>query len=141
MRFWDTSAVVPLLVEEARTIETATLFEEDRDFALWWSTPVECASAFTRLLREKRLDERGLDFAFERLDALVECGVMIEPCDTIRAEARRLVRVHPLRAADALQLAAAIELRGSPTLRQQFITYDERLALAARREGFAVNAP
>lgn len=141
MRFWDTSAVVPLLVEEIRTIATVTLFEEDRDFALWWGTPVECASALTRLLREKRLDESGLDSAFERLDALVECGVMIEPCDTIRAEARRLVRVHPLRAADALQLAAAIELRGSPTLRQQFITYDERLALAARREGFGVNAP
>lgn len=140
MRFWDTSAVVPLLVEEPRTATTAALFADDRDFALWWATPVECASGLTRLVREKRLDEDGLDLAIARLDALLERGVTIEPCDTIRAEARRLLRVHPLRAGDALQLAAAIELRGSPTLRQQFVTYDERLALAARREGFSVNA-
>lgn len=140
MRFWDTSAVVPLLVEEPRTATTAALFADDRDFALWWATPVECASGLTRLVREKRLDEDGLDLAIARLDALLERGVTIEPCGTIRAEARRLLRVHPLRAADALQLAAAIELRGSPTLRQQFVTYDERLALAARREGFSVNA-
>lgn len=140
MRFWDTSAVVPLLVEEPRTAATATLFDEDRDFALWWATPVECASGLTRLVRERRLDEEGLDLAIARLDALLERGVTIEPCDAIRAESRRLLRVHPLRAADALQLAAAIELRGPPTLRQQFVTYDERLALAARREGFSVNA-
>lgn len=141
MRFWDSSAVIPLLVEEPRTAATAALFDDDRDFALWWGTPVECASGLTRLVREGRLHEEGLDLAIARLDALLERGVTIEPCDTIRAEARRLLRVHPLRAADALQLAAAIELRGSPALRQQFVTYDDRLALAARREGFSVNAP
>ncbi|MCC7040200.1 MAG: type II toxin-antitoxin system VapC family toxin [Burkholderiales bacterium] len=141
MRFWDASAIVPLLVEEMRTAMTAALFEEDREFALWWATPVECASALTRLVREKRLDEADLDVAFARLDAIVECGVMIEATQAVRAEARRLVRVHPLRAADALQLAAAIQLRGVPTFQPQFVTYDARLALAARREGFTVNAP
>lgn len=141
MRFWDTSALLPLIVDEPRTEATAALFDEDRDFALWWATPVECASGLTRLVREKRLDEGGLDLALTRLDALLERGVVIEPCDTIRAEARRLLRVHPLRSADSLQLAAAIELRASPALRHEFVTYDERLALAARREGFTVNAP
>ena len=48
---------------------------------------------------------------------------------------RRVLRVHPLRAADALQLAAALEWSGGAAS-GMFITYDERLRDAASREGF-----
>jgi len=139
VRFWDSSAMLPLLVHEASTDDAMAMMRADRDFVVWWATPAECASALARVVRDGSLDETGLEAALARLDALLERGSVIEPCDTIRAEARRLLRVHPLRAADALQLAAAIEMRGSPSMRQHFATYDPRLATAARREGFTVN--
>lgn len=139
MKFWDSSAVVPLLVREDATTEALALLEADHDFAIWWATPVECVSALMRLLHAHHCDEATVEQALARLDALVERGSVIEPSDSIREQARRLLRVHPLRTADALQLAAAIELRGPPPQRPHLVTYDQRLAVAARREGFTIN--
>ncbi len=139
MRFWDASAVLPLLVEEGQTAAATVLFDQDRDFVVWWATPVECASALSRLVRERRLEEAALEQALARMDALMEHANVVEPCESIRFEARRLLRNHPLRAADSLQLAAAVELRRASAMHQQFVTFDERLGLAARREGFVVN--
>jgi hypothetical protein len=139
MKFWDSSGVMPLLVQEPCTEDAMALLRADHDFAIWWATPVECVSALTRLVRDHRFDEAALDKALLRLDALVERGSVIEPSESIREQARRLLRVHPLRAADALQLAAAVAMRGPGAHRSHIVTYDQRLAAAARREGFTVN--
>lgn len=48
------------------------------------------------------------------------------------------MRLHPLRAADALQLAAALVLSDFEPRTLPFVTLDDRLASAARREGFEV---
>ncbi len=53
----------------------------------------------------------------------------------------RLLRTHSLRAADALQLAAARAASEERPDTLPFVTLDERLALAAQREGFAVIQP
>jgi hypothetical protein len=76
--------------------------------------------------------------AYAALDDLATRWTEVPPSDAARDDARRLVRVHDLRAADAFQLAAArIASDGEPrTL--PFVTLDERLALAASREGFPV---
>ena len=58
--------------------------------------------------------------------------------DGIREAAVRFVRVHPLRAADALQLAAAFVVAERRPSSLEVITLDERLAAAARKEGFAL---
>lgn len=136
MRFWDSSAIVPLLVEGPRSEAVRRLYLADPDVVVWWGTPVECASAIARLEREGLLpDAAG---AFERLDAIAPSWTEVDAVEGIRAAARRLLRVHPLRAGDACQLAAALlasELR-PPTL--AFVTLDDRLAGAAEREGFRV---
>jgi predicted nucleic acid-binding protein len=59
----------------------------------------------------------------------------IQPGTAVRDQAMRVLRVHPLRAADALQLAAALEWSGGAAS-GMFISYDERLRDAASREGF-----
>jgi uncharacterized protein len=46
--------------------------------------------------------------------------------------------VHPLRAADALQLAAAFAAAEGRPGSLELITLDDRLCLAARKKGFAV---
>ena len=58
--------------------------------------------------------------------------------DAVKARAKRLLGVHTLRAADALQLGAALTAASDDPLGWDLVCLDERLAEAARREGFAV---
>ena len=136
MRFWDSSAIVPLLVEERVSDEAARLLDSDPSIVVWWATPTECTSALARREREGLLTPAEAREAFERLDALSAAWQEVTPVEPVRTTARRMLRVHPLRAADALQLAAAaIVAEGAPgTL--ELLTLDERLAAAAGREGF-----
>lgn len=137
MRFWDTSAVVPLLLEQPSSAVIRALVLEDPEMAAWWGTPVECASAAARLRREDRLsaveEGRVLDLLAELRDAWLE----VLPSEDVRTRALRLLRVHSLKAADTLQLAAARIWAGDDG-DAEFVTLDERLALAARLEGFRV---
>jgi predicted nucleic acid-binding protein len=71
-----------------------------------------------------------------RLRQLERLWVEVEPTQTVRRQAERLVRLHPLRAADALQLAAALVACHHEPGTLPFLTADERLAEAAQREGF-----
>ena len=139
MKFWDSSAIVPLCVEETATDRALALVNEDPEVAIWWATPVECASALARLEREAALTPADAADAFRRLDLLARSWFAIEPHDELREVARRLLRMHPLRAADALQLAAAYLAaeRRPPTL--EVVTLDERLRHAALKEGFRVS--
>lgn len=137
MRFWDTSAVVPLLLEQTATVSVEALLSEDPEIVAWWGTPAECASAAARLRREGRLtvveEERVLDLLALLRDSWLE----VLPSEDVRERAFRLLRVHPLRAADALQLAAA-GVWAADTRGAGLVTFDERLATAARLEGFRV---
>jgi predicted nucleic acid-binding protein len=139
VKFWDSSAVVPLLVDEDRTDLVVDKARQDPELAVWWGTAVECASALARLEREGASVER-VAAAFARLDELSQSWTEVEPSDEVRQTARRLLRVHPLRAADALQLAAAwvASERRPPTL--EFVTFDDRVRLAALKEGFVAAA-
>jgi predicted nucleic acid-binding protein len=138
VKFWDTSAIVPLLVEQTATSRMQALAAADPLLIVWWGTAVECASALARLEREAVLDGRTARGAFGRLAKLTEVWQEIEAGDLVRETATRLLRVHPLRAADSLQLAAAfVAAEGRPST-LDFVTLDDRLALAAQREGFIV---
>lgn len=107
MKFWDSSALVPLLVEEEDTVPLRDFYLGEPGTITWGGTPVECASAISRREREGVLSPEAATEALERLDALVRHWHRIEPVDAVLETSRRFLRVHPLRAADALQLAAA----------------------------------
>ncbi len=140
MIFWDTSALLPLLVDQPATGSSRRIYDADPDMAVWWGTLIECSSGIARLRREDvvTVPEEGLILSL--LDDLAASWVEITPSEQLRTEARRLLRVHPLRAADAMQLGAALVWRrgsGGETV----ATFDERLAMAARLEGFMVTEP
>src|SRR5262245_36391479 len=105
MKFWDASAVVPLLLSESTTRSAMSLAARDPVMLVWWATEVECASAVARLERDGNIDDVVATQAFDRLKQLAIRWNEIEPNDAIREAAVRFLRVHPLRAADALQLA------------------------------------
>ena len=102
MTFWDSSALVPLFASETRTPDMQSRYARDPEVVVWWGTPVECASAIARLEREGALSTANAAESFARLDALAPSWMQIDPSDEIRESARRLLRVHALRAADAL---------------------------------------
>lgn len=72
------------------------------------------------------------------LRTLHETWTEVEPANAVREQAGRILRLHPLRAADALQLAAALVWCQGDPLQQEFVCLDQRLRVAARREGFTV---
>ena len=138
MRFWDASAIVPLLMNEAATRTLQGLAAADPAMLVWWATEVECASAIARLERDGALDAPAVIEAFDRLKRLADGWHEVDPSDGIREAAVRFLRVHPLRGADALQLAAAFVVAERRPSSLEVITLDERLAAAARKEGFAL---
>jgi len=138
MRFWDTSALLPLLVDEPARERLTALLEEDSEVLAWWATPVEMAFALARREREGLLTAEEVAAALNAARALAESWHEIVPSDAVRRTAERLLRTHPLRAADALQLAAALIASDHDPTSLEMVCMDERLRLAARREGFTV---
>jgi predicted nucleic acid-binding protein len=140
VRFWDASAVVPLVVLERETSDCRGLLAEDTDIVVWCLTPVEVLSALTRCLRENSLRSADFRKAKEQL-ALLERGwsevILVE---RVRERARRLLESHPLRAADSLQLAAALVASEENPEGMLFVTLNQRLGRAAEREGFSALA-
>lgn len=141
MRFWDTSAIVPLVVEETASNRIEAVWRRDPDMTVWWGTEIECVSAIARLERDRRLSAADVAAALEVLDDLSLAWVEIEPTARVRELAIRLLRTHPLRAADALQLAASIVAAEERPASLRLVTLDTRLADAAAREGFGVELP
>jgi predicted nucleic acid-binding protein len=138
MIFWDSSALVALLVDEEGSAKRREQLGTDSDLAVWWGTPVECESAIQRGLREGSLEMPQARLARERLADLAACWHEVSPVVAVRGLALRLLRTHPLRVADSLQLAAALALAGAGANNLQFACSDVRLATAAEAEGLQV---
>ena len=138
MRYWDSSALLPVVVREATTSAMQGLLRADADVLTWWGSRVEAASALSRLGREGAIDGSGLEAAFARLGTLAQTWDEVVPSDLVRDQATRLLRVHALRAADALQLAAALVAAEHRPESLPLVTLDDRLREAALREGFQV---
>ena len=136
--FWDTSAIVPLLLDQPATAAAREHARSGLGMVVWWATSVECASAIARLEREDVLDTAAADMARALVDDLAAAWYQVAPTDVVRGHARRLLLRHALRAADALQLGAALVWAEDRPNAHRFCTLDERLAVAARREGFAL---
>ena len=138
MKFWDASAILPLCLSEPRSSLIRRILEEDRGIVAWWGTPVECFSAFARLRREKVLDSEGEDRARAFVADLAAVWAEIQPGTLVREGAGRVLRLHPLRAADSLQLAAALVWAKGRAEMLEFVCLDHRLRDAARLEGFRI---
>src|ERR1019366_7183094 len=120
MRFWDTSAVIPLLANEPSRERLLEQLEQDPKVLIGWGTTVEVACALVRQLADSWHE--------------------IVPSDAVRRTAERLLRMHALRAADSLQLASALIAADHDPATLEIVCLDPRLSSAARREGFRVLA-
>jgi predicted nucleic acid-binding protein len=138
LRYWDTSALVTLVVRDQATPAMERLLANDPDIVTWWGTRVECASSLARLEREGHLSAPDATAAGKVLAEFRDAWRDVVPSDVVRESAERMVRTHPLRAADAFQLAAALVAGEFRPANLAFVSLDRRLSTAARREGFAI---
>ena len=141
MTFWDSSALLPFLVEEARSPRCRALRRSHLHIAVWALTRTELTSALQRQVRDGALRKADLPVALHRLEALAARWTEVEALGEVRERAERLLGAHALTAADALQLGAALVLVNERPRRRSFITADERLGDAAAAEGFSVEIP
>lgn len=114
MRFWDASALIPLCLDQPDSAKVKALLQKDRAMVVWWGSIVECWSAFARLRRDGVFRADQEDAARDLVRTLQDSWIEILPSEQVRAQAGRLVRLHPVRSADALQLAAALVWAGPP---------------------------
>ena len=133
--FWDTSALVPLCVRQGATPRAMELYKAS-EVVVWWTTPVEIASALARLVRMKQLNNADWAKVRQLATALADTWFVIQPSDAVRARAMHLVDRYDLRAADALQLAAALVWCEDVPQDRVFLTTDQKLQEAATLSGF-----
>lgn len=138
MIFWDSSAIVPLLADEPDSDRRVRLLSEDPVIVAWWGTAVECESSIQRRLREGMLSRTQARTAQNQLTKLAESWHEVPPSPVVRTLAVRLLRTHPLRAAEVLQLAAAFTLLAAGLRGLAFASADHRLKEAAEIEDLAV---
>lgn len=111
---------------------------QDSDIAIWWASRLEALSALVRLKREATLSEKQFSLARESLDERISECFIVDPSPPVLLRAERLLLAHRLRAADALQLAAALALFKERTAGNSFVCADAQLRVAAENEGFLV---
>jgi predicted nucleic acid-binding protein len=138
MTFWDSSAIVPLLCEQRASAALLAFHAAAPGLHVWAWTPVECLSALRRLEREGSLGAGAARRARARLEDLRGAWAETGDLPAVRARAERCLMRHPLRAADAGQLAAALLLSERLARPIPFVTLDRRLGEAARQEGLEV---
>jgi hypothetical protein len=109
--------------------------------AFWWGMPLEVRSACRRLVSAGLLPEGNLAVVYRKLGLLADAGVEVVPSEEVRALAADAIERHDLRAADAMQLAAALVLCRERPRGRSFVCFDKKLATAADILGFTVLPP
>jgi uncharacterized protein len=138
LRFWDSSSIIPLIVEEPTSELTDRIFREDQEMVVWWETEVECVGGLATTFRKGRFDNEQVEQALERLADLIEGWSEIQPTDQVRVRAERLLFARELKTADAMQLASALLWCGDDPRAAELVCQDRQLRRAARLEGFTV---
>jgi predicted nucleic acid-binding protein len=133
--FWDTSALVPLCVHQGITPACISLYRSHA-VVVWWAAPVEIAGALARLVRMQQISSGQWAEARKIYDILRNSWSVVQPSDGLRARAVQLVERYDLRAADSLQLAAALEWCEDAPQGRSFLSADGRLREAALQGGF-----
>jgi predicted nucleic acid-binding protein len=136
--FWDSSGLLLLVLDQRGAKAARAIRRVTGPLVVWWGTEVEVTSALGRLAREGDLTPAEVALARRRLDALLRGATEVGPSDPVRDRAKALVLARPLRAADALQLSAALAWVNDRPSGRLLVSFDARLAEVARQVGFDV---
>jgi predicted nucleic acid-binding protein len=127
--------LVPLCVRQKATPAAIALFKTC-EIVVWWTTPVEIASALARLTRMRQLHQNEWAKARKLAASLGQSWSIVLPTQAVHVLAMQTVERYDLRAADALQLAAALVWGEKVPQGRLFLTADRKLCAAALLVGF-----
>ena len=136
MKFWDSSAILSLVAAQPAQNDVRSILDDDPSVLLWWGTRIELASGLCRLHREGTISSGRLSSLLRIIEQIADDADEVEPTESVRITATRILRVHNLRAADAMQLAAALAWTNNSPSKAGFVCLDVRLREAAEKEGF-----
>ena len=132
--FLDSSVLVKRYCAEPGSTTVRGLFRRQREIAVARITYAEVASAIARQAREGLLTIPTRDAIVERLRRDLDALTVVEVRPALVERAGGLVLAWPLRAYDAVQLAAALTLQ-TAGLTVDFWCSDRRLLEAAAGSG------
>ncbi len=138
MRFWDSSALVALFIEQENSKKVISLIDSEIQSVVWWISESECISAFARLEREGKINDKQFNMLIASMNDLLLSYAQVMPVLAVKQQVRRVLRTHPLRCADAYQLSAAILTSNNNPQTVEFVCLDDRLRTAASKEGFKI---
>jgi predicted nucleic acid-binding protein len=134
--FWDSSAIVPLCCQQPQTKAARQALRLYPRIVVSWATSVECKSALHRLERDRELTHQQAQQSLQILERHRQYWLEVAPLEELINMAERLLGLHSLRAADSLQLAAAMIWCNQHPRGRSFISGVEKLLEAADKEGF-----
>ncbi len=140
MRYWDASALVPLVVAEGSSGKARDWLKDDPEIVTWCWSSVELASAVERRFRQGKISREQRRGCLDRFLRVSREWDEVVDLFATRSRAIALLARHWLRAADAAQLGAALLVAENDPAGLSFVCLDERLAIAAEREGLRVVA-
>jgi uncharacterized protein len=135
--YLDTSALVKRYFLEEQSNELLSSWAQAELIVTSSVAYAETVASFFRKKRESALEE---DIIQQVVDAFLldwKSFFRVEVTDELNEIVLRIVKSYPLRGFDAIHLAAAVLIRRSLTDDFLFSCFDQRLAQAAREEGFA----
>lgn len=136
--YWDSSALVPLVLKENSTQQVQEWLARDHHIATWAWSRVEVTSAIERRVREGTLIRSQRREALRRLVEFADQWYEVTDLLAVRSRASPLLGRHALRATDAGQLGAALIVNESYPGVLAFACLDQRLSLAAELESLRV---
>jgi hypothetical protein len=138
VRYWDTSALLPLVVREKGTDPARRWFAQDPHVVTWGLSRVEIVSALERRVREGRIDREQRRETLRRFARLFDAWHEVTDIVLVRGRAQSILARQALRAADACQIGAALVTAEDDPSAIEFVSLDRRLGEAAEKEGFRV---
>ena len=138
MRYFDASAVVKRYVDEAGSAQVRRLLLPG-EVVVSRLSEVEIGSSINRRMRDGALSAEQRDRILAALLEDLATWQVVEVTPEITSTALRLLRTHPLRAGDAIQLASALFVDANlPGPLTELVAFDRRLIDAALREGLTL---
>jgi predicted nucleic acid-binding protein len=133
--YFDTSSIIPLLIEEPGSETAGRLWDEADRLVSIRLVYAEGHAALAQASQGQRLDQRHLKRAVADLIGLYDQLDLVEVTDVLVRRAGSLAESHALRGYDALHLAAAEFVKDNELV---FVSGDANLCEAANQIGIPV---
>jgi predicted nucleic acid-binding protein len=128
--FFDSSAFAKRYVEEAGSHVVDSLCQEATEVALCVLCVPEIISALNRRVREGLLTDREYRESKQYLSQDIQDAVIVNLVAQVVSTCTKILEASPVRAADALQIACALEWET-----ELFVSADKRQISAAKKAG------